>query len=310
MDAAADPTGASTAAPTGASTPAAIGASTPPEPYTLMTCAHHPLIQHVPCEGCVSVSGRILCARARGWRKVKAKSGINWWCPECNASRFTPQWPPETPAEPEDCCLTNHGDEDARWWTELFARCGVSASTPVLPPRLATPEPAAQAATGSPAAQDSQSPEPPTSATVSPALVPPTRLATGSPAPTENDPAMEERLRSLEEQLERVTAQLTQRVAALETSGEQQLERLTAQLTERVARAARVTDVKAQLTKQVAQVSALGTACAEHGARLAYVERRTNELSEERESLRRWAAGACSVPQQLMDDRNLGLQVH
>ena len=124
---------------------------------------------------------------------------------------------------------------------------------------------------------------------------------------------MEERLRSLEEQLERVTAQLTQRVAALETSGEQQLERLTAQLTERVARAARVTDVKAQLTKQVAQVSALGTACAEHGARLAGVERRTNELSGERDSLRQWwqrlpltaSSEAHFVPEQLMDDRDL-----
>ena len=180
------------------------------------------------------------------------------------------------PQEPEHCCVTKHGDEDARWWAERLRECGV------LPPDDSTPE------------------QPP-------------RSATGSPAPSENDPAMEERLRSLEEQLERVTAQLTQRVAALETSEEQQLERLTPQLTERVARAARVTDVKAQLTKQVAQVSALGTACAEHGARLAYVERRTNELSGERDSLRQWwqrlpltvSSEAHFVPEQLMDDRDL-----
>ena len=220
----------------GASTAAPIGASTPPEPYTLMTCAHHPLIQHVPCDGCVSVSARILCARARGWRQVKARGGINWWCPECNSSRFTPPWPPETPPEPEDCCMSNHGDEDARWWVAQWQKCRLqppraSASTPELPPRLAAP--AAQAATrspaatGSPAAQDSQSPEPPTSATVSLAPVPPTRLATGSPAPAEGDPAMWERFRSLEEQLERVTAQLTERDAALGTF-EERLERLTA----------------------------------------------------------------------------------
>ena len=120
---------------------------------------------------------------------------------------------------------------------------------------------------------------------------------------------MEERFRSLEEQLERVTAQLTQRVAALETSEEQQLERLTAQLTERVAHAARVTDVTAQLTEQV---SALTAASTEHGTRLAGVERRTNEQAEEWESLRAWwqRREARFVPQQLMDDRNLGLQVH
>ena len=119
----------------GASTAAPIGASTPPEPYTLMTCAHHPSIQHVPCEGCVSVSGRILCAKARGWRKVKAKSGVNWWCPACNATRFSQQYPPDGPGEPEDCCVSNHGDEDARWWVAQWQRCGhqpprLSASTP------------------------------------------------------------------------------------------------------------------------------------------------------------------------------------
>ena len=118
---------------------------------------------------------------------------------------------------------------------------------------------------------------------------------------------MEERLRSLEEQLERVTAQL----AALETS-EERLERLTAQLTERVAHAAqgtaeRVTDVTAQLTEQV---SALKAASTEHGTRLAGVERRTNEQAEEWESLRAWwqRREARFVPQQLMDDRNLGLR--
>ena len=116
---------------------------------------------------------------------------------------------------------------------------------------------------------------------------------------------MEERLRSLEEQLERVTAQLTERVAALGTSEE----RLTAQLTERVAHAAqgtaeRVTDVTAQLTEQV---SALTAASTEHGTRLAGVERRTNEQAEEWESLRAWwqQREARFVPQQLMDDRNL-----
>ena len=122
---------------------------------------------------------------------------------------------------------------------------------------------------------------------------------------------MEERLRSLEEQLERVTAQLTERVAALGTS-EERLERLTAQLTERVAHAAqgtaeRVTDVTAQLTEQV---SALKAASTEHDTRLAGVERRTNEQAEEWESLRAWwqRREARFVPEQLMDDRNLGLR--
>ena len=103
---------------------------------------------------------------------------------------------------------------------------------------------------------------------------------------------MEERLRSLEEQLERVTAQLTERVAH------------AAQGT-----AERVTDVTAQLTEQV---SALTAASTEHGTRLAGVERRTNEQAEEWESLRAWwqQREARFVPQQLMDDRNLGLQVH
>ena len=126
---------------------------------------------------------------------------------------------------------------------------------------------------------------------------------------------MEERLRSLEAQLERVTAQLTEREAALE--------RVTAQLEGRVevletrwvglveqreaqGTAERVTDVTAQLTD-------LRSACAEHGARLAGVERRTNELSGERDSLRQWwrrfpltvSSEAHFVPEELMDDRDL-----
>ena len=130
---------------------------------------------------------------------------------------------------------------------------------------------------------------------------------------------MEERLRSLEAQLERVTAQLTEREAALE--------RVTAQLEGRVevletrwvglveqreaqGTAERVTDVTAQLTERV---SALRSACAEHGARLAGVERRTNELSGERDSLRQWwrrfpltvSSEAHFVPEELMDDRDL-----
>ena len=115
---------------------------------------------------------------------------------------------------------------------------------------------------------------------------------------------MEERLRSLEEQLERVTAQLTEHV--------EQLKRLTAQVTEREAHAApgtaeRVTDVTAQLTEQV---SALAAASTEHGTRLAGVERRTNEQAEEWESLRAWwqRREARFVPAQLMDGRNLGLR--
>ena len=141
---------------------------------------------------------------------------------------------------------------------------------------------------------------------------------------------MEERLRSLEEQLERVTSQLTERMAALGTSEErfervaarltdrvaalgtyeERLERLTAQLTERVAHAApgtaeRVTDVTAQLTEQV---SALAAASTEHGTRLAVVERRTDEQVQEWESLRAWwqQREAPFEPQSLMDDRNLG----
>ena len=119
---------------------------------------------------------------------------------------------------------------------------------------------------------------------------------------------MEERLRSLEEQLERVTAQLTERVAALETS-EERLERLTAQLTERVAHAApgtaeRVTDVTAQLTERV---SALAAASTEHDTRLAGVERQTKEQAEQWESLREWwqQREAHFDPSQLKDDRNL-----
>ena len=273
---------ASTPAAAGASTPAAIAAWTPPaEPYTLMICAHCPR-RHVPCAGCSDLHWRILCAKARGWRKVQARSGFNWWCPDCNAHRFTADYPPVMPQEPEHCCVTNHGDEDARWWAARLRECGV------LPPDASTPE------------------QPP-------------RSATGSPAPAENDPAMEERLRSLEAQLERVTAQLTEREAALE--------RVTAQLEGRVevletrwvglveqreaqGTAERVTDVTAQLTERV---SALETACAEHGARLGGVERRTNELSEERDSLRQWwqrppltaSPEAPFNPQQLMDNRNL-----
>ena len=126
---------------------------------------------------------------------------------------------------------------------------------------------------------------------------------------------MEERLRSLEAQLERVTAQLTEREAALErvTARVEVLEtRWVGLVEQREAQgtAERVTDVTAQLTERV---SALEAACAEHGARLGGVERRTNELSEERDSLREWlqrfpltaSPEAHFVPQQLMDDRDL-----
>ena len=109
-------------------------------------------------------------------------------------------------------------------------------------------------------------------------------------------------MRSLEVQLERVTAQLTEHV--------EQLKRLTAQVTEREAHAApgtaeRVTDVTAQLTEQV---SALAAASTEHDTRLAGVERQTKEQAEQWESLREWwqQREPRFVPEQRMDDRNLG----
>ena len=186
---------ASASTPAGSVGPVA-SASTPARPlspFRRIRCYWHPTREIATCPPYGSGdSALVRCANSQGWSRKKngRSSASHWRCPQCTADSWSPQYPPQRPAEPESCCVENHGGLNTAWWAEQCQRCGIeawaSASTPAGP------------------------------------VGPVASASTPVPAPSEADRATEERFGSFQQQLDR----LTLRVAVTENRQQEQLDRL------------------------------------------------------------------------------------